>query len=163
MTAHQSSCTNARVFGFALFVVLSAGCGRTLQTRTLAPGELVTQPGLYVSPNSPGLRVTVGPHDSIVRFEILGTDRQTVIGRGDAGSNVMRWALCFEGNDMLWVYSSDIGTFLWKSDPERGFLKVHPSYDAAFIRQIPQRLYDFHASSIRKDWDVHRQGAVPAN
>ena len=67
----------------------------------------------------------------------------------NAGSVFSRWFFCWDNNSRLWVYSGDVGIFMWSKDGNGKWEKlvVGPKFDntkmpKAFYTHLPSSLKD---------------------
>lgn len=64
--------------------------------------------------------------DGHVKYTMLDVDGDTLVRNQRSFSSFHKWALHLDSNMNLWVFSSDIGSFVWYKDVNTGlYYKTH--------------------------------------
>lgn len=135
-------------------MLVAGGCGRTRNT----PGggsatTPITSPGTYRMTGAGQLVVRVDSA-GIVRFKVIAPDGRTLTEPDDRPSAYSRWILCSDDRDRVWLYSGDIGTFVWI--PSGGTYERQLVNDTKLVAEVPEPLFQALPESLRAQWKAAR-------
>ena len=116
---------------------------------TVTPTNLITNPGKFASPGGSRELVISAGAGSLIQYKIIHRPTQNEFVPDRAFSDAMRWAFCWEGDDTLWVHSSDIGTSVWKIGSDGAFSQHWIEADTSVGHSVPRVLYDYLPASLR--------------
>jgi hypothetical protein len=128
---------------FLIVLVAVVGCGSRSHSSSVidSPGKFPSPGGKYV------LKVVVTPQ-SIVTYSVAQIDSSQQLFSGSAGSTYQRWFFFWDKQGNLWVYSSDIGSWVWKSSD--GVFTEVPLADAVKSMQVPDEVKSALPESVKK-------------
>ena len=130
-----------KAFPFILFVILLVqSCSKGTTT---VPSDLITSRGKFLSPNGTYELVVGKSSKSLIDYKIIRIASTDEFTPEHLFSDIMRWAFYWENDTTLWVYSSDIGTSVWKGAPDGTFSEERVGRKPELIPSIPQELYDY--------------------
>lgn len=77
-----------------------------------------------------------------MNYLLQDSDGDTLIKSNESISTIQRWALYWDKNHNLWVYSSDIGSFIWQRDPNnpKKYGKIYVSDSQELRTVMPKEL-----------------------
>ena len=129
-----------------LVLVLITSCGRDA-----TPRGLITQPGMYRSPNSKyDLSVTVG-RDGIVHYSIADMRSATHVGSGGGFSTYQRWSLFWDRQSRLWTYNSDLGALtVWFEEASGTMASTNLDASSDLLSELPQEVEAYLPDTVKK-------------
>jgi hypothetical protein len=112
---------------------------------------VIASPGSYPSDNGDyELLVAVDPQ-RIVQYEVVETETESTEFKDNAGSDYSRWYFYWADDDTLWVYSGDIGTFVWH-EADGKWTRDTLDLKSPFLKRVPRAFYDRLSSSDKKHY-----------
>lgn len=151
-----------KIFVHILLVIfLLHGCFSDSST---TPDNLITGRGQFKSPKGTYDLLIGSKENSLVDYKIIRTETSEEFTPLQLFSEAMRWAFYWENDKTLWVFSSDIGTSVWKMKSDGKLSQEWVGRNPKLIESIPQELYDFLPSILRRKWNEERAiGPEPKN
>jgi hypothetical protein len=91
---------------------------------------------------------------SIVEYEVSDNVKQSLI-RSDAGGNFSRWYFYWDSEKgELWVYSGDIGIFVWRKDRDGNYKRE--LVENELVKEMPDLFYKHASRGQREEWERYR-------
>jgi hypothetical protein len=135
-------------------LVMFLGCSVDMDDKLYKFGDLITEEGTFVTQS--GYIVDI-IYDSNGRVTVLFyNERKGIeIENDHKFSRHQRWAVCVDENRFLWVFSSDVGSFVWVPNAkENGEVEFEKKEMREYIGQAPNTLREFIPSSLRRIWGM---------
>lgn len=147
--------TTTFILVFAAFIMATAfACGRS-STPSSSTG-MINRTGSYHFDDI-RIEVKIKTGTTIIQFDVAQKSGVNALFSGEAGSNASRWFLYWSPEKELWVYSGDLGVFVWKKDSTGSYQKVIITDDNAADAKMPKPVYELLPDTLRKRWpDLHR-------
>jgi hypothetical protein len=139
---------------FFLIAFFLAACSQSGSTTT---GRLITSRGTFMSPSGTYQLVISSRSKSFVDYKIINVATKEEVAPKNLFSDVMRWAAYWEDDNTIWVYSSDIGTSVWRQNSKEGFSQEWLGERPELVSRIPAELWSFMPSSLRRRWEPLHQ------
>lgn len=143
-----------RIVSTLYAALLLAACSPN--NKTPAAG-LITNQGSFPSPSGGQILVVGTKPKSLVDYKIINSATRVEFAPENLFSDAMRWAACWESDETLWIHSSDVGLSVWQRNPNGNFNQHWVGDKTDLIPKIPIALWNFLPSSIKKQWESHRQ------
>ena len=135
-------------------VALLTACSRK---DPVASSSLITQRGSFPSPSGSYQLVIGTKSRSLVDYKIVNVATKQEFAPEHHFSDAMRWAACWQKGDVLWIYSGDIGSSVWRRDTKGVFTEESLADKPELIRAIPAELWSFMPSSLKIRWERFRR------
>lgn len=117
---------------------------------------LITEPGTYsVAQLSYTMRVEIAP-DHLVRYSVSDAGNSNVLQSVERFSHGQRWCLFWDSQDRFWVWSSDIGGFVWQRDESNAYRQSPTSDNEELYKQMPDQVFDYLPNTMKKKWQDRR-------
>jgi hypothetical protein len=148
MLRHFEACLSV-----VTLLVMCSGCERTTagpaSPAAISSPALIMKTGKHVvAKGNVELEISLGP-DAVVQYKLIESATKAELLAGEAGSNVSRWFLFCSDDGELWVYSGDVGTFVWHK-PKGGYQKSAVSGNADLVKKMPKEFFEALPSSTQK-------------
>jgi len=144
-------------FPILLLLVLLSAC-----TQNVPDDGVITDRGIFPSPSGSSHLIIEYKSKSLVDYKIVDITTRKEFAPDKPFSNAMRWAAFWQDDDTLWVHSSDIGLSVWKRDSDGIFTQEWPGERTELVHSIPDDLWEFIPSSIKRQWEsLHDHDSEP--
>lgn len=111
-------------------------------------GNVIDKLGIYNIEEEKYTITVFKDKDSILHYSVSNELGENIIESTERASILHRWCLFWDKNNRLWVWSSDIGGFLWEKD-DRGCYKEINIINKEHFIEMPIEVFHFLPSSLR--------------
>lgn len=143
-----------RLVSILYAALLLAACSPNNKTPA---AELITNQGSFPSPSGAHILEVGTKPKSLVDYKIINSATRAEFAPKKLFSDAMKWAAYWEDDKTLWIHSSDVGLSVWQQNSEGAFTRAWVGHKTDLIPKIPIALWNFLPSSIKKQWESHRQ------
>lgn len=140
----------------AVLLLCSVGCGSGKPMD--GDGRLITETGSYTIERL-GFRIDVQiVEKSIVYYTVTDRSGKKVLASTERFSDAQRWCLFWDASDCLWVYSSDMGSWLWQRGGDGKYAQNNISTNAEAYARMPKEVFGYMPTGKQDKWRHLRAG-----